>query len=278
LIRENTCVDRYNAKYYSSTQIDMWIIKKLKNIFGAMPFWAKAFLFISIILIIVVQFLAKRYNYKYYPLEEIMEITLNLSYSYLAGYILYYIAVYIPLERKKVAAFRLLNNKLLSIKEISRNIIYSLYEASSCKSKYKFEDLDYKSFKSICADIKPNNSCKIRSYLSRSEDFQTWSGGIIFNFDKIKNHVNVMMNFSDCLSPEILMHIHAIIDEVDRMVGFLSIENHSPAQRLDYISSGLMDINKTANYIFEIFKKEFTYAEDKYHKTMREFYKINLKI
>jgi hypothetical protein len=252
----------------------MWIFKKkFKNIFGAMPFWAKAFLFISILVIIAVQFLVKYYDYKYYPVEGILEIILNLSYSYLAGYILYYIAVYIPLERKKVAAFRLLNNKLLAIEEISKNIIYSLYDASSCKSKYKFEDLDYKSFESICAGIRPHNSCKIRSYFSRSEDFQTWSGGIIFNFDRIKNHVNAMMNFNDCLSPEILMHTHGIIDEIDRMVVFLCIENHSPSQRLDYISSGLMDINKSANYIYKIFQNEFIHYHDKYHETMREFHK-----
>ncbi len=243
-----------------------------KNRFFAMPFLVRFFLAATIFIIFVIEFFISNLMIELYMVQALIKVSLNLSYSYFAGFVLYYFVVFLPLERKKVAAFRTISNSLSRINAISRYIIYSIYRSSAESKNIKFDEIDVDNFREICRSVDAEERCIVEAQYFQNIEFVNWYEALEFNSKLINKNIESIMNFSDCLEPNLLRVLLGIEDDLNTVVSLINPNNARLKITLYSCADEILWVYKDALYAMNMFNANYSklYASE-YHFEMRNF-------
>lgn len=256
----------------------MWLLKKFrhpiiifKNRFNAIPKPLKTLLIISIITSPAIDYSLKKYFLEYLLIQAVGSTLINLGYSYFAGFILYYVAVFEPLERKKIAVFRTINNSIAEINSLATSVIESVCREDESEFIYDIKTLEFIDFERACSIINRHQACEIKGSFRRSQH-ENWHIGLEYVSNEINRQINLISNFNDCIDADLLGMIYGVKDELKRVLAFKKDNRYSP-EGLIYVARSLFFVFKSASKIQSLFHEEYKIYFYEYHYGMRRLNK-----
>jgi len=184
----------------------------------------------------------------------------------LSAFIFYYLVVYSPKERKRVKAFRLLNNKIHSVNDHINGIILTIIRATEPNIKEVPSEISFKEIDEYCKKVNPNLPVKYydKNILLHDNYYEL----IKFRTDKIKSIITEIIILHDLLDDNLFLNFSNINDIVTNRLNndYLIFKYNS----LDYASHGLYDLHFEKIELwnnFSNFKKRYDFQ---YHKAERK--------
>lgn len=249
----------------------------IRNRYLALPRILRLLLVLSFFVIVITEFYLKQFPAEFFFQEAFGVFALNLSYSYLAGFVLYYIVVFDSLEKKKIASHRILNNRILAINMAFRATVESLYFASRSDKKIKWnEEFDLHNFERSCILIDPKSKCLMHSgFLSQAKEYDNWHDALLAKTNEIKVNIDIIMNYSDCIDSDLLILISGVRDEIETYFN-IEFNRFSTAPDLTILGRIIYDLHQETNLIVKMFGERHIKAYDsQYHFLYRNLYKRN---
>jgi hypothetical protein len=238
--------------------------KVIKLRFIGLRFEIKLLLILSIISILLIEFVLN----KIYPLYEIQYdfgvLFLKLCYSYLSAFIFYYLVVYSPKERKRVRIHRYLHNKIHSIYTLKEDILLAFFREINPGINDFPHKIEYTDIKEICKQINP----KLPITLNHTEfaTFKNHYEFINFKTKKIKILTSELIILNEILDENIL---HGLTNINDAITNFLTFDiNIYANEEMGYLSNGLYILHSESqemvNYFFEKYDLRYEFEYNKY--------------
>nr|WP_315145274.1 hypothetical protein [uncultured Flavobacterium sp.] len=254
-------------------QYIMTLIKEIKDFFKitnlrfiGLRSEIKFLLKLSVFSILSIEFILNKiqplYNFQY----DFGVIYLKLCYSYFSAFVFYYLVVYSPRERRRIKSFRYLNNKLLTIDKIVKNILLSIFreiepETTTLKPDIKKEDI-----RVICKQVNPQ--LPITLNLIEFTTFKNHYDFLNFQTKKIKLLISELIILNEILDENVFQGLTNINDII---TNFLTFDiNIFANQDMEYLSHSLYDLhfesNEMANHFIKNYRHRYNYE---YHKFER---------
>ncbi len=145
------------------------------------------------------------------------KISYSLCLTYITSYVFLYITVSFPQKKKKLSLHKYLNNKVVTIDTMIMSLISTVYNYSRSDKVSNVREIDYDRLNHQCLSINPNNSITYNSPFIGG-NYQSWLYLINSLKTHIKENVNVLIEFQDLLSIEIIEYLADIDDIFDQIL------------------------------------------------------------
>ena len=214
----------------------------------------KLFLLLSIISILVIELFLNKIPAVYQIQYDLGRIYIRLCYAYFSAFIFYYLIVYNPKERKRVKAFRLINNTVHLIIQQKDGILLNIIRVSEPNTKLIDENITLLQLKKYCEIINPNEP--ITFHRKQNIIHPTFYEFLSYRIGKLKSYIDELIAINELIDDDLFQNItninnilsdSLIIDKVDQIY----------MTDLEFLSHGFYNLHFEVNELKSIFFKNY---------------------
>jgi len=243
-----------------------YFFKVIKSRFKGLRKELKILLILSFFSILISELFLNNYSSFHQIQFSLGVIYIKVCYSYLSAFIFYYLVVYSPKERKRVKAFRLLNNKIHSMNNYINGILLTIINVSDSNLKEVPKELSYKEIDEYCKKVNPN--LPVKYYHTEVILHNDYYDFMKFKTEKIKSIVSEIIVLHDLLDDNLFLNFSNINDiATNRLNTDYKIFKYN---NMDFNSHGLYDLYFERNELWNNFLNFRKRYEFQYHKAERQ--------
>lgn len=193
-------------------------------------------------------------------------VYIKLCYSYLSAFIFYYLVVFAPKERKRVKAFRLINNKIHQLNDLINSILITIMRETD-PAINTVGDLSYDEVKEYCTKI--NADKKVEYYTTGIPMHDSYYDFIQFKASKIKSSVDQLILLNDLIDDNLFLNFSNINDIISNQLTFDYVLFKN--QTLAFASHALVDLQFERKEMLDNFQSNYRKRYDfQYHHFERK--------
>jgi hypothetical protein len=231
--------------------------RNLISKFMAINKWIRYLLLIALADILVMELLFRRYENGTEALAIISNIFLKISYSYVASFIFYFVAIHLDKERKRLSIFRIIHKKTHRINKEIADIFNVILTASNINDGYD-ETTNFEVIQKALAVVNVKNKITADHY-----EFNNIYLFLAYKGNRIKVLVNELLQFVDYLDSGYLRYLIFIDDLITDKHVFSGFPK-ADTLNLEYAANTFQQLHENSIELKNTYHKAYARFNEEY--------------